>query len=207
MRHVALAFVIFTLGCGDEGPTDMGVDMSMPDLTVQDLTTPPDFAGISCGNMTCDTATQECCVMVSGGMFNPMCTGKHTCNTDAGNAVLECDGPEDCPGLSSSANAGCCISLSGQLGSADAGTMTMGTGSSSCTNSCPGSATYDGQNFTANTKLCNVKADCANYLGSFLGSPTSFTSCCTSTMTGSFHFCFNGGFAAMSGGAVTCSTN
>lgn len=203
MRYLTLAFLVLAVtGCGDEGNgMDMGMDMSMPDLNMSDLTTPPDFSGVLCGNMTCDTTTQECCGMVAGTMINTTCVTKGSCNGDAG-AVLACDGPEDCMGLGSSAQAGCCVNLNGNTGDPDAGTNASGSGGSMCTNSCVGTANYDVGTgaFSAQTKLCHAKTDCTNYMGSFLGSPTSFTSCCQLPQTGAISFCFNGATASMAGG-------
>jgi hypothetical protein len=202
MRHITLAFLVLIAGCGNEGNgMDMSMDMPAPDLNMQDMTMPPDFAGVDCGNTVCDTATQECCAMLQGTMLSGMCVPKGQCNGDAG-AVIQCDGPEDCMGLSSSSNAGCCVTLGGQVGNPDAGTSTGGNGSSMCTNSCPGSGNYDftSMMFSATTKLCHTKADCAGYQGMLLGSPSSFGSCCQAAMLGAYTFCFNAQTAGMIGG-------
>jgi hypothetical protein len=208
MRHLTLAFLVLAVtSCGDEGTgMDMSMDMAM-DLNMSDLTVPPDFAGVSCGTSTCDTATQECCGMFNGTALSETCVSKGSCT----GAAITCDGPEDCPGQTSSTNSGCCVSLSGMMGDPDAGTMTMGSGSSSCTNSCVGLASYDGSNLSITTKLCHAKTDCTGYMGTLMifGTPnsTKFDSCCQSTQTGSYRFCFSSATAAMSGGAVTCSAN
>src|SRR5262245_47273150 len=101
MRQLAVTPVVLGLcSCGDEeSGMDMALaDLAMPDLTVGDLTLPPDFAGVSCGTMTCG-ASQECCASLNGMAIDTQCVAKGSCNGDAG-AVIACDGPEDCPGLS-----------------------------------------------------------------------------------------------------------
>src|SRR3954471_350445 len=131
MRHLTLAILVLTaVSCGDEGTSmDMSMDMLLPDLNMEDLTTPPDFSGVGCGNMTCDTTAQECCATLNGTMLDTTCVAKGACNKDMG-AVIACDGPEDCAGLTSTSNAGCCITLAGQMGEPDAGTMASGSGTS-----------------------------------------------------------------------------
>jgi hypothetical protein len=208
MRHLALAFLVLaTVSCGDEGNgNDMSMDMLPPDLNMEDLTTPPDFAGVGCGTMTCDTTAQECCATLNGTTLDTTCVAKGACNKDMG-AVIACDGPEDCAGLTSATNAGCCISLAGQTGMPDSGTVTSGSGSSTCTNNCVGEANYDGANFTATTKLCHTKTDCTGYMGTlnFMGTPVpqSFGSCCQAQMTGAYRFCFNSMTASAIGANCT----
>jgi hypothetical protein len=206
MRQFALASLLCVIaGCGSNSnnPQDMSLDQGMPDLTMVDLTPPPDQAGIECGNMTCDTSTQECCAKLAGSGLSATCVARGTCNTDGGGADFQCDGPEDCPG-DAPPHGGCCVSIAGTFGS-DAGTG--GAGSSTCGSTCPGSATFDNSTgmFNATTKLCHTKSDCTGYTGTLLGFPAAYGNCCSSTMAGSYRFCFNGAAAAMAGSSFNCT--
>jgi hypothetical protein len=207
MRHLALTFVLVGLvGCGDEGTgMDMGMeDMAMPDLNMEDMTQPPDFSGVSCGTMTCGTG-EECCAMVSGGGLSAGCVTAGSCGMDGGSAAIQCDGPEDCPGMMTG-SAGCCVTVAGNFGNPDAGTMTAGSGSSSCGAHCAGNLIVDQTtgDFSVQTKLCHAKADCKGYSGTVFGAPLNFDGCCTAAQS-PYAFCFSTFAATQTMNAVDCS--
>jgi hypothetical protein len=192
MRVLTLASLCFMCvsftACGDDATPP---DMAMPDLAIPDLIPPPDltmfdFKGVTCGTQSCDNTVQECCLMVVGMAASGQCVAKNTCNKDAG-AQLTCDGPEDC----TTAAPSCCISIGG-TGDVDAGTISGGSGQSSCTNTCSASAAPLGGGFAATSKMCHVKKDCTGYKGvvDFMGMQTlDFTFCCEVPQAPGLRFC------------------
>ncbi|MBK6694365.1 MAG: hypothetical protein IPG50_19485 [Myxococcales bacterium] len=65
---------------------------------------PCDPGKLSCGSSTCDTATQECCVDLTGASAKPACVNKGSC----ANVALQCDEADDC-----GSGEVCCFSASG----------------------------------------------------------------------------------------------
>jgi hypothetical protein len=206
MRQLALALLTVSLcSCGENSTAvDMGMDLSMPDLITGDLTIPPDFAGVSCGAMTCGPG-EECCGMVSGSQLSAHCVPTGTCTPDGGGSAIQCDGPEDCPGTMPPTG-GCCATISGSIGNADAGTGQMGAGGSMC-GTCAGSITFDNSTgeFSVQTKLCHAAADCTNFTGSVAGfGNLKFDRCCTAAQAGAYNFCLSSLVAGQTMGAITC---
>lgn len=166
--RLALAILFFAgfvrlVACSDDGlgiNGDGGLDQSVSDLSGGDQAVKPgavdlaarDFAGTSCGSMTCGS-TETCCVVpdVANQSVMQMCQASASC--DDGGIPISCDGPEDCSGGTPS----CCVDVS--LG----GMNVMG--GAMCTASCPASATGGGGGGMLTTKLCHGAADCTNYVG------------------------------------------
>jgi hypothetical protein len=81
---------------------------------------------VTCGTMTCDQATQECCVTVVGMAANQACVTKGTC---AGAGTINCDGPEDCD---TAHNQVCCAHFSGTSRAGQASCKTYGPNAGEC---------------------------------------------------------------------------
>jgi hypothetical protein len=167
-----------------------------PDLTMND------FSGISCGAQTCDSTTDECCVVLVGMNAHPACVNKGTCQSiDGGAGTLACDGPEDCPGAKMPSG-GCCVALNGSTGMLD--------GASMCTDQCPGKVIVStGTGINAHTKMCHTAAECTGYVGAIMGTPLDgnykFDQCCTFPQApAGFAFCVPGLVSQLPGGGVHC---
>jgi hypothetical protein len=194
MKRISLlALVIVGVGvyvaCGDDGlgnGADLGNDLSAStDLShpTGDMAHPGggvdlagrDFAGVNCGTEIC-TASQECCVFVSGGSFTASCVAAGTGCGDGGIAAT-CDGPEDCSG----GTPNCCANIS-------LDNMSV-MGQATCTATCPGNAQQGTNGGMVTSKLCHNSADCVGYTGMapVLGN-TNFDSCC-GTANISVRFC------------------
>jgi len=180
---------LVVVGC-DHPRTDPPSHLGVPDLSsppVADMTVVPDFSGIQCGDAACKTGPQVCCVTGAGSGYTEACTAHGACAS--GSTPLACDGPEDCPG----AGGGCCVALSG-TGDADAG-ATSGQGAAACATTCTLKANIDSSGtFSAETRLCHVKADCAGLIGTVTvtglqPSMGPFDSCCTQAQAGPYTFC------------------
>jgi hypothetical protein len=166
-----------TASCSEDslGIADMlHPDLSMPDLAeVADMTLPGDFAGVTCGTMTCG-AGSICCITPTGGTsVKQMCTAPSACLD--GGIQASCDGPEDCPSTGGS----CCVTvnllggLGGGVGDAGAG---VAGGAALCTTDCPGGLDADN---AFHSRLCRQASDCANYMGVLLLGLEPFDKCCT----------------------------
>jgi hypothetical protein len=191
MRTTLLAITLLA-ACGDDTVmTDLGGDLSSPDLEVgPDLSMDPPT--VNCGGAQCDQNMGQVCCVTTG---SSKCSLANACS---GNPFA-CDGPEDCM-----AGAGCCGVISGVLGNKDAGTMTMGSGGAACMATCSASATLDTMNnFTAHSKLCHQKSDCAGLMGSTPFGTAVFDGCCSSAMTGDYKFCAPTNYAGFL--SLTCS--
>ena len=99
MRYLLLmmlATVLVCGGCGDDsddggGDIDTDTDTDGDTDTDTDTGTEYEYQGILCGYSIC-YAPQECCVF--GSPVSQDCTDPGEC---AGDLVVTCDGPEDCP--------------------------------------------------------------------------------------------------------------
>ena len=169
--RTAFACVLVLAACGSDTGIGGNTDLKPPpDLTVLDLTVPPDlsvpppdltqppppdlfdprdFSGITCGSQTCQTGMMCCATQVDGGLSMPMCM---TSCSDGGISV-SCDGPEDC-----GAGQTCCANI--QTGSGSFPNCPL-TANAACTanacnfmlpSGCPGSG---------RARLCHKPADCA----------------------------------------------
>lgn len=118
-----------TFDAGGLTLTDGGGTTTPPD-------TPPGMGSIDCMGMTCDGATQQCCVNVTGMSATGECVART--DTCAGTPV-DCDGPEDCGGDP------CCLSFAG------------GGGSAACTpGGCGGGGGF------GSLELCHAPTDCTD---------------------------------------------
>jgi hypothetical protein len=84
-------------------PDDADVDADMPDADMPDAEDAADAAPaprIACGNTTCDSATQVCCVAAAGGAQTCIAKG-----TACSGGQLTCSSPSSC-----SAGEKCCLS-------------------------------------------------------------------------------------------------
>jgi hypothetical protein len=160
------------LGSGGDAGTDLsaqadlaGADLSHKGTVGVDLAG-RDFAGVSCGTMSCGGG-EICCVNPGGGMLSASCVAPSACGD--GGLPAACDGPEDCTGGTS-----CCANI--VLGSG--GAMSV-QGMASCTATCPGSAAGGAGGGMITSKLCHNAADCVGYTGTapVIGN-TNFDSCC-----------------------------
>lgn len=90
-----------TIVDGGGGATDGGTGTPDTGVVVVD---PPDAGGVSdgstpgvitCGDTTCEAASQQCCISGGGGGASSMCI---PIGDACMGAAVDCDGPEDCSG-------------------------------------------------------------------------------------------------------------
>lgn len=89
---------------------------------------------VACGDMTCDAATQQCCVSGGGGGATATCIGL---GEECMGATADCDGPEDCSGAEI-----CCAMVEG-----------LGGAASCTTDDCSGFTSFE---------LCHSPTDCTD---------------------------------------------
>jgi hypothetical protein len=127
---------------GGTVPTDTGLPPTK-DSGPPTMDASPPIGTISCGDKSCDPATQVCCVSFMGGQS---CTAKGKCSGGIG---LACTSAASCPGGEK-----CCFSGGG------------GGGGASCKASCgmggPGSA-----QLCATDAECPMGQTCRNVMGGF----------------------------------------
>ena len=204
MRSLAsLVLFLAAAGCsGDSGlpitPRDLSVrDLSVPpDLSLpQDLVPPPDLAllppdltnlragdaMVSCADMICESP-QLCCAQVGNMSLSLMCGNP----CPMGQFPIECDGPEDCIG-----GTPCCVEI------VLVGMMAQARAIGACTarkNDCQ--PELDFQNLVVRTRRCHSDADCAG---------TQADKCCTALQGGQgSKVCANQMWAGFSQGRVVC---
>jgi hypothetical protein len=166
---------IVVAGCGDDGnstPADTGLpdsaldarvaDSAMidarlidarvaPDAFVPMATTDAGTGAITCGaTMTCNGATQKCCVMMAagGGAVTSMCVANADPCTGGGAAT--CDGTEDCPGSGQV----CCATANAGAGQFMASCKQYGTGAGQC------SGEFSLATQSGDVVACNNMGDC-----------------------------------------------
>lgn len=156
-------------------------DIAKPILDLSQPLGPTDANGVACGMMTCAVG-QQCCVTAMGMQVSAMCQPQ--CDTDAGQVVVACDGPEDCPGGNP-----CC-------GKFSANGMTMGAVACGAQpTDCP--PMVDIQSRSGNTRLCHVDADCTRNAPN-----TQLPQCCSVKQNGvTVHVCLSQIIAGFIGGS------
>jgi len=135
----------------DADPSAPDADPSAPDSApAPDASLVPDGSvGVTCGDTSCDLASQECCVTQMGPNVSTECVDIGMCSDN----TVSCDGPEDCdPGDD------CCATFGGPG---------MGGGDTSCTDSCMGFV------------LCNDSGDCPMDAPNCCSNPLGAGNVCT----------------------------
>jgi hypothetical protein len=183
-RRLYVAAILVAIGCGgatsndtsgDNGGADGGLDGTTGgDGGSSDGTTTSDGAQvdsskpgtgpIQCGQATCDSATQDCCL---GGGTGRTCVTKGTCTT----STLSCTSAANCPG------AICCGSIQ-QRPDGGFGVTVSATCQASC--SAPGEV-----------QLCEQNSECAS--GECRDSILNNVKTCRQRFDGGFPFDAGGG--------------
>lgn len=204
MRDPGLLALSFGLalalhGCGDSPKrnADMAVDLAVPgpDLAKLFDLSAADFAGVSCGNMSCGGG-EVCCVTPVGSVFNTACVAQGSCGS--GSAQALCDGPEDCPTTAQN----CCAQVVFS-GGGDGGNPMPTGGGATCTASCPALVTNQGTSTVFDSKLCHTPTDCAEYVGEIFGGSVKFDGCCFRKEI-SLRFCAPDDVSYAKAGGYTC---
>lgn len=137
----------------DGGITDAALDLKTTDAPPADVTAPdagrldaqgPDLppptpGTLPCGNESCDTRTQSCCVSIAIGAVGARCI---PAGASCGGIPLACDEPADC------SSGTCCFGLQAQQGAGSA----LAVGSVCSTRAaCNGAGRY---------VVCRTNGDC-----------------------------------------------